>query len=99
MPSSRLLCVGGRPGDRGDERLERVGIDGAARDELRDQRNAAAAGALERERRVLPDERLDAEPDHLRQVVIGGILAVRHQLARRCAQRAAWSRRCSADAR
>ena len=31
--------------------------------------------------RVARDQRLDAEPDHLRQVVIAGILAARHQTA------------------
>ena len=44
MPSSRLSCNFGACGDGGDERLERVGVDGAARDELRDERDGAAAG-------------------------------------------------------
>ena len=48
--------------------------------------NCASSGMLLRPAwssamRVLRDERLDAEPEHLRQVVIGGILAVRHELA------------------
>ena len=66
----------------GDERLERVGIDRATRDELRDGRDAAAAGALEGERGILRDERLDAQPDHRRQILIGGVLGVRQERAR-----------------
>ena len=45
-------------------------------------------GALERECGILLDERLHAEPEHLRQVVIRGVFAVRHQRAARSASAA-----------
>ena len=41
-----------------------------------------AAGVLERERGIAAHQRLDGEPEELRQVVIVGVFAVRHQLAR-----------------
>ncbi len=82
MPSSRAGSIFGVVPMAAYQRLERISIDGPTGDILRDQRNAAPAGALERERRILRDERLYAEPDHLRQVLIGRVLRVHHQLAR-----------------
>ena len=68
--------------DRRDQRLERVGVYRAPRHIPRDHRDAATARALEGERRILGDERLHAQPDHRRQILIGGILGVRQQRAR-----------------
>ena len=72
----------GRLGDLCDDGAGVVGIDCPAGDELRQQRDVAAAGVLERERGIAAHERFDGEPQNLRQVLIAGIFAVRHERAR-----------------
>ena len=65
---------------RRDERLERAGIDRAARDEPGDLRDAAPRRVVQRHGRVCAHHRFDREPHHRREIRIGGILFVCEQL-------------------
>ena len=68
----------GRSCDRIDQWFQGVRIHGSARNELRDERNAALAGAVEGKRWIRGHERLDAQPHHLWQIVVCRVFRV-HQ--------------------
>ena len=72
----------GRFLERGDDRINRTRVDGPPCDEASQRRDAAARGAFERQRRIGRNQRLDAKPDHCRQILIAGILGMRHQFRR-----------------
>ena len=75
MPSSKLATITGGLLNCNNQRLERVGVHRTTCHELRDQRQLTLARVVERNRRIVGDERLDSHPQQLRK-----ILDLRHLL-------------------